>query len=82
MLELQLSMVADDASPAWLRGFSRRQQVLLPSIENEGETLMGDTEQPSGSCDATIGSIKSVLDQFTFETQYLFFEREIVSGRS
>ena len=79
---IQLSMVADDASPAWLRGFSRRQQVLLPSIENEGESLMGDSEQPGGTGDATIGSIKSTLDQFTFITQYLFFEREIVSGCS
>src|SRR5258705_13450525 len=77
---IQLSMVADDASPAWLRGFSRRQQVLLPSIENEGESLMGNSDQPSSPCDASIGSIKSALDQFTFVTQYLFFEREIRSG--
>jgi hypothetical protein len=79
---IQLSMVADDASPAWLRRFSRRQQVLLPSIENEGESLMRNSEQPSSTCDATIGGIESALDQFTFVTQYLFFEREIVSGCS
>ena len=75
-------MVADNASPAWLRGFSRRQQVLLPTIENESESLMSDSEQPCGSCDATIGSIESTLDQFTFVTQYLFFKREIISSNS
>ena len=73
-------MVADNASPAWLRGFSRRQQVLLPTIENERESLMGDSEQPCGSSDATIGIIESTLDQFTFVTQYLFFERQIASS--
>ena len=72
-------MVADDASPAWLCGFARRQQVLLSSIENEGEALMGHSEQPSGPCNATIGNIKSTLDQFTFVNEYLLFEREIRS---
>ena len=54
----------------------------MPTIENEGESLMSNSEQPSSSGDATIGSIKSALDQFTFVTQYLFFKREIVSGCS
>jgi hypothetical protein len=73
-------MVADDASPAWLGRLSRRQQVFLPSIENESESLVSDSEQASRTGDATIGRIKSTLDQFAFVTQYLIFEREIRSG--
>jgi hypothetical protein len=73
-------MIADNASPARLRRFPRWQQVLLPSIENEGESLMGNSEQASGSCDAAIGGVKSAFDQFTLITQYLFFEREMGSA--
>jgi len=73
-------MITDDAAPARFRGFTRRQQILLPSIENEGESLMGNSQQASGSGDAAVGGIKSAFDQFTFVVQHLFLERETRSA--
>ena len=56
------SMIANDASSAWLRRLPRRQQIPLPAIENESQSLMGNSKQASSAGDAALGNFKGAFD--------------------
>src|SRR6266498_877926 len=71
------SMVADDATPARLRRFTRGQQILLTTIENESEPLMCDSQHSSCTCDAAVRCLQRMPDQFALVAKYLCFERSV-----
>jgi hypothetical protein len=70
-------MTAHNASAAALYWSSSGQQMLLSTIQNEGQALVSDTEHASGAGDASIRTFECLLNQVALEMKDLLFKRSV-----
>ena len=63
-------MVSNNASTPAFDRRANRKQIAVPAVENEGETLMCNSEETCSSRDAAARLFEGAADQVTFVSKH------------